>query len=351
MARSRPASTSSWPRPTSSACTAISTPAAAGCSIASAFARMRRKPLLLNVARGALIVESDLVEALDRGQIAGAGLDVLTEDSPDLVPPPARRTPRRAPDAARGILFGVGAGRPAPDFGAEHPGLPRRAPGRRIPAGHTGLRRGMSTAAAFDGAPERGTINFSVGQPSADLLPLALLACAGDALLRGRTAARVELRRAPGRPRASAPRSPHFSARRPAAPRRRFAAADRRDLAGARLRVRHRSRCPGDIVFVEEPSYPVLVPDFPRSRDEARRRPARRRTAWTSAQLERLLAKQRPKLVYTIPVFHNPTGQVIDRARRERLVALSREHGFIIVADEVYQLLYHGAPPPPSFGS
>ena len=34
----------------------------------------------------------------------------------------------------------------------------------------------MSIAAAFDGAPERGTINFSVGQPSADLLPLKLLA-------------------------------------------------------------------------------------------------------------------------------------------------------------------------------
>jgi D-3-phosphoglycerate dehydrogenase len=50
----------------------------------SAFAKMRRKPLLLNVARGALIVESDLLEALERGQLAGAGLDVLTEDSPDL---------------------------------------------------------------------------------------------------------------------------------------------------------------------------------------------------------------------------------------------------------------------------
>jgi phosphoglycerate dehydrogenase-like enzyme len=50
----------------------------------AAFAKMRRKPLLLNVARGALIVESDLVEALDRGLIAGAGLDVLAEDSPDL---------------------------------------------------------------------------------------------------------------------------------------------------------------------------------------------------------------------------------------------------------------------------
>jgi phosphoglycerate dehydrogenase-like enzyme len=50
----------------------------------AAFPRMRRKPLLVNVARGALIVEADLVEALDRGLVAGAALDVLTEDSPDL---------------------------------------------------------------------------------------------------------------------------------------------------------------------------------------------------------------------------------------------------------------------------
>ncbi len=50
----------------------------------AAFARMRRKPLLLNVARGGLIVEADLVDALDRGLLAGAALDVLAQDSPDL---------------------------------------------------------------------------------------------------------------------------------------------------------------------------------------------------------------------------------------------------------------------------
>ena len=50
----------------------------------AAFARMKRKPLLLNVARGALIVEADLVEALDRGLVSGAALDVLAQDSPDL---------------------------------------------------------------------------------------------------------------------------------------------------------------------------------------------------------------------------------------------------------------------------
>lgn len=50
----------------------------------SAFARMHRRPLLLNVARGGLVVEADLVAALDQGQVAGAALDVLAEDSPDL---------------------------------------------------------------------------------------------------------------------------------------------------------------------------------------------------------------------------------------------------------------------------
>jgi len=49
-----------------------------------AFARMRQRPLLINVARGGLIVEADLVRALDMGQVSGAALDVLAQDSPDL---------------------------------------------------------------------------------------------------------------------------------------------------------------------------------------------------------------------------------------------------------------------------
>jgi D-3-phosphoglycerate dehydrogenase len=51
---------------------------------AKAFAKMKRRPLLVNVARGALVVEADLVAALDAGRLRGAALDVLAEDSPDL---------------------------------------------------------------------------------------------------------------------------------------------------------------------------------------------------------------------------------------------------------------------------
>lgn len=57
------------------------------------FALMQRRPLLLNVARGGLVVEPDLVEALDQRLVAGAALDVLAEDSPDLLRHPLAGRP------------------------------------------------------------------------------------------------------------------------------------------------------------------------------------------------------------------------------------------------------------------
>lgn len=46
------------------------------------FARMTRRPIVVNTARGGLIVEEDLVAALREGQIRGAGLDAVTAEPP-----------------------------------------------------------------------------------------------------------------------------------------------------------------------------------------------------------------------------------------------------------------------------
>jgi D-3-phosphoglycerate dehydrogenase / 2-oxoglutarate reductase len=46
-------------------------------------ARMRPRSILINTARGGLIVEPDLYESLLTGHIAGAGLDVLNREPPE----------------------------------------------------------------------------------------------------------------------------------------------------------------------------------------------------------------------------------------------------------------------------
>jgi len=62
---------------------------------------------------------------------------------------------------------------------------------------------------------------------------------------------------------------------------------------------------------------------------------------------EALLTKHKPRMVYTIPIHHNPTGATLSPERRTRLIELSIKHDFYILADEVYQMLsLPGVTPP-----
>ena len=58
------------------------TPATRGLLGRAQFAKMARKPLIINTARGALISELDLARALELGHVSGAALDVLTMEPP-----------------------------------------------------------------------------------------------------------------------------------------------------------------------------------------------------------------------------------------------------------------------------
>ena len=55
-----------------------------------------------------------------------------------------------------------------------------------------------------------------------------------------------------------------------------------------------------------------------------------------------------PKLLYTVPNFHNPTGVTLSEDRRKRLCELAETYDFLILEDDPYgQLRYEGAEPPP----
>jgi D-3-phosphoglycerate dehydrogenase len=55
------------------------------------FRIMERKPIVLNISRGAVVDEAALIEALEREWISGAGLDVLETEPPDTKNPLLRR--------------------------------------------------------------------------------------------------------------------------------------------------------------------------------------------------------------------------------------------------------------------
>jgi glycerate dehydrogenase len=56
------------------------TPETEGLMNAEAFARMKKSAIFLNLGRGPIVVERDLADALKRGEIAAAGLDVLSRE-------------------------------------------------------------------------------------------------------------------------------------------------------------------------------------------------------------------------------------------------------------------------------
>jgi DNA-binding transcriptional MocR family regulator len=202
---------------------------------------------------------------------------------------------------------------------------------------------------SFDGEPEVGVIDFGVGQPSADLLPLQRVRAASERFFAHAQAIELNYGDKQGDPRFRAALANFLNQAGGHAASAKSLFVTAGTSQGLDF-VCHRFTRPGDTVLVEEPSYYLAFQVF---RDHGLNIVGipLDGEGMDPDRLEREIARHRPRLVYTIPSFNNPTGQTMSLARRERLVALSREHDFMIVADEVYQLLHYGAPPPPALGT
>ncbi len=65
-------------------------------------------------------------------------------------------------------------------------------------------------------------------------------------------------------------------------------------------------------------------------------------------RLEQLIAEHKPKLVYLIPTFGNPSGATLSLERRLRVLELAARTRTLVVEDDPYGELYFDQAPPPS---
>lgn len=104
---------------------------------------------------------------------------------------------------------------------------------------------------------------------------------------------------------------------------------------------------PEDVMLVEEPTYPGAL-------ELAALRGQRVVSIPIDAEgislpaLEAACLMYRPRLLYLVPTYHNPTGNVLSPERHAALLRIARAHHMLIVEDDVYGFLSldRAAPPP-----
>lgn len=104
---------------------------------------------------------------------------------------------------------------------------------------------------------------------------------------------------------------------------------------------------PGDAVLTENPTYLAAIQAFQAL--EAKFVPVPTDDFGLIPEaIPELIAQHRPKFLYTIPTFQNPTGKTLIRERRQQLARLAAEHRLLIIEDDPYgKLRYRGEELPP----
>ncbi len=103
----------------------------------------------------------------------------------------------------------------------------------------------------------------------------------------------------------------------------------------------------GDLVCVERPSYLAAIQTFALAEakfigvevDEQ---------GMMVDNLEALLLQHKPKFIYTVATFANPSGATMNLERRKRLLELAVKHQVFVIEDDPYgELRSRGSPLPP----
>jgi 2-aminoadipate transaminase len=111
---------------------------------------------------------------------------------------------------------------------------------------------------------------------------------------------------------------------------------------------------PGDPVICEAPTYPGAVPVFSAYQAETfqvEMDGEGMRIDELEATCDRLASEgRRPKFIYTVPTFQNPTGVTLSAERRRQLVEIARERELLVVEDSPYGMLrFEGEPLEPLY--
>jgi len=104
---------------------------------------------------------------------------------------------------------------------------------------------------------------------------------------------------------------------------------------------------PGDRVIVEGPTFLATIQCFRLYGAEVLSAPIDAHGVQVD-RLEQMIREHKPKFVYLIPTFGNPSGALLTLERRRKVLELAVKYQVLVIEDDPYGDLYFGEAPPPS---
>ncbi len=187
-------------------------------------------------------------------------------------------------------------------------------------------------------AADAAVVSFAAGQPALECFPVDAFRAAVDRVLTRDSRAALQFGATEGQPRFRAAVAERFGGN----------PENVLVLAGAQQGLDLLARClvdPGDAVVLDRPGYLGAIGSF--------RAAGARLVGWDIRradldELEELLVRYRPKLMYLNPTFQNPTGTTLPIRTRRELIDLAERYRVPIIEDDTYRELTVTHEPPPS---